>query len=389
MVKNKEETRLEFWSKRKFLPEVTYGETNNLYEAYLSKATPVPVDDDDSDEGLSIFSFMQSAKEVVFDNSGNLPNFHFITIGYSIEHARIVLDAALQTSFTDEKPEEIEQDLIRTLAFAAILEVPVFPNSKSDIAELSRLHQRMKADGFEIKNQDGEIDTYTLNMRSAIQIGPDNHSKTLDISGPLPPVEIELLRNSLSNEISRLGHVNFVLSKLTNAISSLELLLEKEGRHENDLQKCLTENPILFGPEYIEIIPKHRLGAEYELDYALRTAAGNIHFVEIEASSLSLFTLKGRPRANLIQAEQQILDWFMWIEDNKSYAEKRLPQIDNPFGILVIGRSIDMTDSEKKILRHRNSLFRGRMKIMTYDDLLIQSRALLERLTTPDTYSTN
>jgi len=383
MVKNKETTRLAFWKKRKFLPELTFGESNILFDNYKANASPVP--DDNEHEEFSVFLILQSSKEVIFDNSGKFPSLHFITIGYSVEHARIVYDAALQSEFEDESAEEIEQELIRILAFASVLEIPVYPNSRNDIEELSRLHALLRTDGFEIESNDGELATFSLNTRSAIQIVSESHSKTLDVSGPLPPIEIELLRKTLSNKISHLNHVNFVLSKLTNAISSLELLLEKHGRHENELQRCLTENPILFGPEYIEIIPKHRLGAEYELDYALRTASGTIHFVEIEASNLSLFTKKGHPKSCLIQAEQQILDWFMWIDDNKSYAEKRLPQIENPFGILVIGRSIKMTDAEKKILRHRNSLFRGRMKIMTYDDLLIQSRALLKRLTTPDT----
>jgi hypothetical protein len=55
-----------------------------------------------------------------------------------------------------------------------------------------------------------------------------------------------------------------------------------EGVREEELQRCLTRNPTLFGAEYREIKPKHRLGAEFEMDYALVRVSGVVDIVEIE-----------------------------------------------------------------------------------------------------------
>ncbi|MCB8980031.1 MAG: hypothetical protein H6657_21685 [Ardenticatenaceae bacterium] len=61
------------------------------------------------------------------------------------------------------------------------------------------------------------------------------------------------------------------------------------------MQRCLTDNPILFGLDYQLVIPKQALGSEYEMDYALVRWNGQIDLVEIEASTHKLFTKKIKP----------------------------------------------------------------------------------------------
>ena len=57
---------------------------------------------------------------------------------------------------------------------------------------------------------------------------------------------------------------------------------------------------MLFGPDYVRIIPNHRLGAEYEMYYALERHSGLFDLVEIEASTLALFTRGGDPSSHLV-----------------------------------------------------------------------------------------
>lgn len=132
----------------------------------------------------------------------------------------------------------------------------------------------------------------------------------------------------------------------------------------------MTENPILFGLDYTKIIPKHRLGAEYEMDYALVRVSGLVDLIEIEASSIPIFNRKGDPSKYLVHAEQQVLNWLEWLEKNHSYAKEYLPGLIRPKGFVVIGRASTLSKDECLKLKIRNKIFSDSLEILTYDDLL-------------------
>jgi len=142
----------------------------------------------------------------------------------------------------------------------------------------------------------------------------------------------------------------------------------------------LTEYPILFGTDYARLVAKPKLGSEYELDYALQKYSGEYDLVEIESSSLPLYTKGGNPSQYLVHAEQQVFDWLHWIERNNSYAREKLPELINPVGFVIIGRSCSLGENEKQKLYRRNAIYRGQLVIMTYDDLLIKANNLLTQL---------
>lgn len=52
------------------------------------------------------------------------------------------------------------------------------------------------------------------------------------------------------------------------------------------------------------------------MDYALRTYNDVYHLVEIEKSTAKLFNKNDDPSAELVHAEQQVLDWSTWLEEN-------------------------------------------------------------------------
>lgn len=94
-------------------------------------------------------------------------------------------------------------------------------------------------------------------------------------------------------------------------------------------------------------------------------------------SNLSLFSKKGDPSHYLIHAEQQVIDWFNWIEKNNPYARQKLPNISNPKAFVVIGRTSSLDEMQRIKLQSRNSLFNSKINIMTYDDLLEKAKRLL------------
>ena len=130
----------------------------------------------------------------------------------------------------------------------------------------------------------------------------------------------------------------------------------------------------------MKTIPKHKLGSEFELDYALERTSGQVDLVEIEASNLKLFTQSGDPTSHLVHAEQQVLDWLLWLEWNSAYAREHLPGLMSPMGFVVIGRRGSFSDDLGKKLQKRNAIFRGQLQVLTYDDLLDQAKNLLSHL---------
>jgi hypothetical protein len=266
------------------------------------------------------------------------------------------------------------------LALAVIHEVPVYPNTEELMSELASYHEEMLAVGFKMKDESGKDVYLHFTKLPGTSVGTLDHLEAIKATELQSPAEIELIRRALLAELQKREEAGRVLAALRLAIAELEGLLNDRERNENDLQRCLTHNPILFGTDYRRVIPKHRLGDEYEMDYALERVSGLVDLVEIEASTHLLFTQAGNPRKELVHAEQQVLDWLDWIERHSEYARDRLPGLMRPFGYVIIGRSTNLSEKDRDRLHRRNSVFRGAFQILTYDDLLDRARALLEIL---------
>lgn len=175
-----------------------------------------------------------------------------------------------------------------------------------------------------------------------------------------------------------------VMSAIRQATWELGELLGNISRDEASLQNCLTKYPILFGLHYARIVPKYRLGKQYELDYALVQVGGRVDLVEIEASTHKLSTRDGNPRAALVHAEQQVLDWLDWLETNARMARDDLPGMLRPVGQIVIGRRGDLSTSDLARLRRRNATWQGSLVVLTYDDLLDRALNVLAILSPPE-----
>jgi hypothetical protein len=116
------------------------------------------------------------------------------------------------------------------------------------------------------------------------------------------------------------------------------------------------------------------------MDYALIRISGLVDLVEIERSSHKLFRQNGDPTSALIHAEQQVLDWLSSCDHNSAYAREGLPLVQRPVGFVVIGRSGDLRDEDRKRLIRRNLTFEGHLQVLTFDDLLERGQRLVEFL---------
>jgi len=92
-----------------------------------------------------------------------------------------------------------------------------------------------------------------------------------------------------------------------------------------------------------------------------------------------VLTKKGRPRAELTHAQQQVKDWFEWITRNREDARSIMPGISEPKGWVIMGRRSSIPPEHRHVLA-RESAESRRIMTQTYDDLLDRAKQHLENL---------
>lgn len=372
-------TRLDLWKS----PRIIETGFINGDDAQVQKLLDARITIDKTKEKLTINSMITACKELIYDVVDGSPVFHAIMFSIDANRVEIVLSnlfTILPSSEETEENENEDEEIRNTLAMAVVAEVPVYPNTPELASELAKHHLAMLTHGFAAPDGEGGKMQLQLTRQPGSEIANPDYLSEIDTTTTYFPAEIELIKQSLRDEIRRRDHAGQILAALSLAISDLEKNLQSQKRNEGKLQKCLTDNPILFGLDYVRMIPKHRLGAEYEMDYALEKTSGLYDLVEIEASNHKLYTAAGNPSNQLVHAEQQVLDWLTWIEANNAYARQKLPALMSPVGFVVIGRRDTLSDDSSTKLRKRNTLLKGYVQILTYDDLLDRARTILTHL---------
>lgn len=316
------------------------------------------------------------AKELIFNIEDGKPVFDVVMWALDGETMDLVLMPILQIIEGDD------DDVKRTLAYASISEVPVYPNTTDVAPELVRYQRSLMAEGFRASDDEGGARRLALTRyRGSAE---DEHRLIEDLAelDLLTPPEVLMLREALTEQQRQRSEAEYLLAALRAGTADLEALLANDAAPEEDLQRCLTRNPLLFGPDYRNVLPKHRLGSDFVMDYALERLSGFVDLIEIEKSHYRLFTKAGNPTKELVHAEQQVLDWLDWLEEHASYARKDLPGVLRPVGYVVIGRSTQLDQKAIRRLKRRNAAFRDAVQIMTYDDLLQRAKNLFAALTT-------
>lgn len=165
-----------------------------------------------------------------------------------------------------------------------------------------------------------------------------------------------------------------VVDELGSAIDEFEKVLAR-APDEKIVQAFLgtRRNKILLDPSALSIRPQVKLGSEYVPDFVIEVAQEQYVLVEIERPALPVLTEKGRPRADLVHAQQQVKDWFSWISDHSEYARSILPGISEPEGWVVMGRRSSISSEHKGVLARENAESR-RITTKTYDDLLDRAK---------------
>jgi hypothetical protein len=167
-------------------------------------------------------------------------------------------------------------------------------------------------------------------------------------------------------------------------LKSYKDLLDSNPEREEILQKFLCDHPFLLCPTHTKMWPKLALGAR-ETDFVFQEAIGDYLLVELERATYRLFLKDGHPSRELNHARGQIIDWKRYLEDNVSTVQRELGLTGisiNPKSLIVIGRSHSLTSQDRrKLVTLENES--PKTKIMTYDDVLENAKAIIENLLGP------
>jgi hypothetical protein len=169
-----------------------------------------------------------------------------------------------------------------------------------------------------------------------------------------------------------------------------------EAKCEEDVQKFLTENPLLAkqafedGSMALDIVPKFKLGQDFVTDFVMlgmRSFNSMYHvvMVELESPLDKPFTKDGLFSQHLNKAIQQVQDWSDWLNNKfETFCADFPDKLTRHKGTdlrnalrrakytykIVIGRHRDYTTEDRF---RRGSLFlttQGRIEIMSFDRLL-------------------
>jgi hypothetical protein len=167
-------------------------------------------------------------------------------------------------------------------------------------------------------------------------------------------------------------------------LSSFKSLLDSDPEREQILQSFLQENPVLLCPTHVHMWPKLPFGSTIT-DFVFCDANQEYILVELERSTLSLFRQDGHTTADFNHAHGQIIDWKRYLEDNLATVQRELGLTGitpNPIGLLVMGRSQSLTTRDQRKLQTLVNES-PKLKVMTYDDVYENSKAVFENLLGP------
>jgi Domain of unknown function (DUF4263) len=205
---------------------------------------------------------------------------------------------------------------------------------------------------------------------------------------PLVGVEVRPKHSSLSPELQdwmiekklKRKSRSEVTSNLYFLFMGLNELISNPHTKERKIHDFIINNPTCFDVYGSRIKSELWLGKKYRVDLAIQYKLDEkkIQLVELERANQEIFTEKGRLRAYATHAIQQVEDWLQWWHENPNDRPKDFDSSILPEGLVVLGKSKNLSDEDKKRLTHLNST--RKVKLITYDDLLDRIEALIENL---------
>lgn len=174
---------------------------------------------------------------------------------------------------------------------------------------------------------------------------------------------------------SRPSHVEL----LTRTYFEFSHLLERRRKKEADLHAFLKKHPFLIDAHAASIHSEVRVGS-FRADLVLRYKQSDkrVLLIELELDDDKIFKKNNRLFDKINHAAQQIEDWITEIKRNSDAMPPWLRGEYDAAGLVVVGRSQQLTEDQKQTLFNLNA--NRSVKILTYDDLLERLNRLIGSL---------
>ncbi|MDX2256874.1 MAG: DUF4263 domain-containing protein [Pseudanabaenaceae cyanobacterium bins.39] len=224
---------------------------------------------------------------------------------------------------------------------------------------------------------------------------PHNIGKAICVGGSelIPPPSVAEIPNLNISELEMKRKNEKFLDKRLDSMTKkdpksnlyalfweLSKLIQNPSTKERELHEFILKHPISLDTYNFNILSEFRFGNDYRADLVLEYKFNDkrIIFVELEKASLPIFTKAKRETYHVNHAIQQVGDWLRWCRENPNQIPQPLDSSLPMEGLVVIGRSLNMSENDKKILLHNNQ--NRLVKVITYDDLLSRIEALIYNL---------
>jgi hypothetical protein len=187
------------------------------------------------------------------------------------------------------------------------------------------------------------------------------------------------LRNWMVDaNLNRRGNGN--TATLSALLMVLSDVLSDPQTNEKAVHRLLAEYPLIIDVHGSGVMSEVRLGKDYRIDLVIQYELDSkrLALVELEHPNRRLFTRKGRLCAHITHAIHQVEDWLQWWREHPSEVPSGLDSSVPIEGLVVVGRSAQMSDDERTRLLHLNST--RHVKVVTYDELLDRIERLIQKL---------
>jgi hypothetical protein len=162
-------------------------------------------------------------------------------------------------------------------------------------------------------------------------------------------------------------------------IEEFQTLVNDSSLSEETYQTFLSKNPVFIDPLANAVISKQKLGIEHVTDFVLKLHDNSYVLVEIEKPRDRIFTQANDFTADFIHAYGQVLDFQQWVDQSNGYANKHMPSISAPKGLLIIGMRNQLSEENLTKL-HRFCVNSKHIDILTFDDLLTRAENLYKNI---------
>lgn len=148
-----------------------------------------------------------------------------------------------------------------------------------------------------------------------------------------------------------------------------ELVANQEVK-ERALHDFIVAQSAILSEYGEDVVSEVSLDGKYRVDLLVsrRGRMPQVWLIELEQANHRVLTRDGQETKEVTHAIQQVSDWLMWWRSNSNHPLVKQYGNAEPNGVVVIGRSLDLSDQEVLRMAHNNQ--NRKIKVITYDELL-------------------